>query len=109
MIPLKNVSKFTNEDLNGKTVELNIREDGKPVVGMYIFDSWANTDGDGIVVEAHSQPGSELREHRIPNAIAFTSVRFPQYLVDLIERHPDQSVAAFQIVFQPMSPPPPRS
>ena len=94
----KVTSKFTKEELNHKTVELKIREDGLSVAAVWTFDSWTHPDGDGIFVGAHGSPGSELPQHRSPHSIGWSTLLFPQRLVDLIERHPDQSVAAFRLV-----------
>jgi hypothetical protein len=104
MVPPKVVCKFTNEELHNKTIEINITDDPRPLAVIWTLESLPHPDGDGRYVAALSGFGDDLPRDKKPNAIGTSWVQFPQRFVDLIERHPDQSVAEFRLVSPPKRP-----
>ena len=85
-------SKWSYDDLNDKTVEFRIPARGGMVHGLGRFLVRRNPDG---LLAGDATTDIEGRDwaERI-----FTRYHLPQVAVDRIERHPDQSVAAFLLV-----------
>ncbi|HEV7404182.1 MAG TPA: hypothetical protein VGO11_14675 [Chthoniobacteraceae bacterium] len=87
--------KFTKEELNHASVELiHVAS----LNGVYKFESWTHPDGDEIFVCVLAGGSFERDTARgYSTALNLQHVCFPQSIADLIERHPDQSVAQFRI------------
>ena len=85
-------SKWTYQDLEGKTVEFKIPARGGIVHGLGKFLVRQNPDGLLAIDAATDIQGKHWAER------IFTRYQIPQLGVDRIERHPDQSVAEFLLV-----------
>jgi hypothetical protein len=85
-------SKWSQDDLSGKTVEFYIPARGGNVHGLGKFLVRQNPEGLLAIDATTDIQGREWAERII------TRYHLPQIAVDRIERHPDQKVAEFLLV-----------
>ena len=91
----KVTSKFGSA-LHGKTGEIHLDGGGVIMHGIFTFEVRAYPDGT-FHITACSEPVS------VPDGIIFPGNHLPQWVSDLIEIHPDQSLAAFRCVSESQS------